>query len=318
MKLAIAVPTYSALKRLVNDFISSYGDHMNEVFDGHEYVLCLLAQDYSDDSRRMILDKLERYPGINFKVSFVDKYPHPISLFTIRRDCSSLCPDADAYLMADDDFVFKSRSREKYSACLDYLEAHPQCGVVQCSGYLGGTKQGDAILPTWGKYPWTDRGLLFRNLGAIDDRFDGHILKSFLGKPGRFEEYCMVLALWSSGYYLANQMNNPTLHRHVKGLPDAVAKRSEGLSALPVEENPKLGDMIETARIIRAITGCTIDPHVVHVDDYIKGLSVHLRSNPDRLLRLYLKAAIQRFGSSGLIGSYVKGLDFTYEASRVR
>lgn len=189
--------------------------------------LCIYAQGYDADFIR----KLEKYRdgAVGFLViESVPLYPVPICLLQIRDDARKWIEnDYEYYVYCDDDFVFKDTSEPWYQKALDHLEGAPQCGAVQCNGYLAGHLTKDQVVPMLiNKYYSTSRGIVTRmhpSLMTVNPR------------PMLLVDSCIAHHWISQGMYYAEIRNTPT-HKPSDGTRhNRVMYRkeeAEGLSAM--------------------------------------------------------------------------------------
>jgi len=126
-------------------------------------------------------------------------------------------PKADYYLIADDNFEFRSGTPKypydsgiRYSQCLQYLNEYPNCGFVMCEGSLGGSVQKMKISSTKVGLFATTRGLILRNIGPKKIyRQTSHLL-------GGLEESVACYHIMEKGFFPAKQFNNPTINKDMK------------------------------------------------------------------------------------------------------
>lgn len=217
--VSIQIPSYNSTDELdcvLNSLLTSDFDKAR-----HQYEITICHEGY--DLENKDFEYLLQFPtlwGIDDRVKFIPsggtlKVDGITSFANIRCEiqelvCSGIggfCTTPDYVMMADDDFKFGQNSFKKYDQAVDYLDIHPDCGMVQCAGFLGGYLWAEAIRSRMYGIFWTDRGLIFRTRAGI--YFPPHYSELL----GLGEEHLVCLSWIVRGYYLARQLNNPTLHR---------------------------------------------------------------------------------------------------------
>ena len=117
---------------------------------------------------------------------------------------------ADYYLMTDDDCRFGGPTPQGYTSwkryydAIQYMDKHPDCGVVCCLPFLGGTPFGNRILVSERDLFALGSGLLLRRLPDLD-----YSHKVF-DIPGALDESGAVFSRIERGYYVAKTYNTPT------------------------------------------------------------------------------------------------------------
>lgn len=153
---------------------------------------------------------------IHFKYVFRGASMPPRMCF-YRQSAAALLPEADIYMLADDNMIFgmggddpeihhSLTSGECYSEVLDYMYKFPKCGLVQChttapSGW------GRSIRPTNNGLVTTNKGLFLRNING-GKLWPDHTL----GFEASLEETVAGYWILEHGYFPARQHENPTLH----------------------------------------------------------------------------------------------------------
>lgn len=125
-------------------------------------------------------------------------------------------PD-DIIIKWDDDFEFKAGTKlyhwssgDHYTDVVEWMWDNPQCGVVMCTGHLGGAGKGKSIYPRMKSLWATNRGLFYRRIPEMRHPLSpGWSLKM----RGPMEETAMVYARIEWGFFGAKSMNCPTIHR---------------------------------------------------------------------------------------------------------
>jgi len=170
--------------------------------------------------RGQIRQFLERLEEVGFNALWTCSrraWSKPIKMIRIRGLCAALAPEIKYYMFVDDDFRFSGptpsmpfTSGQRYLQVIDYLERMPYCGVVNVKGFLGGKTTGTKIVPAREEMIATGRGTFFRNMHH-QHGFSLYF-KECLGLVGGLEETLAAYVRVELGYWIAKQMNNPTVH----------------------------------------------------------------------------------------------------------
>jgi hypothetical protein len=128
-----------------------------------------------------------------------------------RNQACANAPDAEYWLMTDDDFRFGGptplgyESWRRYYDAIKYLDANPSCGGVCCLPFLGGSASGSKIMVAHRELFALSRGLLLRNVGNFL-----YSLNVF-NLPGALDEPAACFSRIELGYYFARTFNTPTV-----------------------------------------------------------------------------------------------------------
>jgi hypothetical protein len=185
--------------------------------------------------------KLTREAGFQRLSTYTEQRPY--SAYQLRQTAALLWPEADLYMLCDDNVIFAAQgtpayphnTAERYAQVIDYFQTFPRCGVVTCEGSLGGAIQREAIQPTTSALMATARGMFFRNtMKGVIHTNDEMKLNGGLG------ESVLAYGLMERGYFIAKSMNHPTRHVHLtkvrapnatgKALMNDVTLHAEGLA----------------------------------------------------------------------------------------
>jgi hypothetical protein len=289
-KIVVDVPSYKAYHRLTTTFIPSFARHIPGQ-GRHAYHLILNCEGYTDKQLTVIRALCDRFlPGAY--VLTVNDYPKPASLTQIRHDTCLIAAEHAVHLLADDDFEFRPGSVQCYDAAVDYMLANPQCGMVVCKGFLGGSKWGTDIRPAFGGFSFMGQGLLVRMIRDPDCAtiFPDNVL----GIPGRYEDPYLGFHFWSRGFFVAKMFNVPTLHNHCPWGSKEIEKCMQGCQAVPLHDNGK------NPRIVLPCMGSIINNLVgdfFYTDGSAKNMKRMLDYRPkESFWKAYVIAAIRRFG----------------------
>jgi len=240
INVTIIIPVYKDLD-MMKQCVKSLFDNIGE--SKYNLNVFIYSQGYTTEEKNELNDAIG-FPEPCIHVG-VDKYPEPIKFSRIISDAiieSNNYFHSDFFIGVDSDFLFKKGSFKKYDQAIDYLLLNDQCGVVWCSSFLGGSQQGDDIIPFWGGFPWRDRGLVFRNMEQIFPLdFAGFIHNDLRDITGLFDEQMSIWTIAKYGFYPAKQMNNPTLHRRNTALN--AKKREGGMAALDSDHYVIVGEV---------------------------------------------------------------------------
>lgn len=136
----------------------------------------------------------------------------PAMINRLWGDAAALWPEADVYLLLDDDHSLSSTgtprypmsSWRRYAQCLEYLDRYRDCGVLMCEGTLGGTPAGYSIGPSRVGLIAVARGLFLRNVKRPLFTEEEMLI------PGCYGESIAAYSIMRQGFYFAKQFNNPT------------------------------------------------------------------------------------------------------------
>ena len=141
----------------------------------------------------------------------------PALINQLWGDAAALWPQADVYLLLDDDHSLSSTgtprypisSWRRYAQCLEYLDRYRDCGVLMCEGTLGGTPAGYNIGPSPVGLIAVARGLFLRNLKR--KWLSSPLFSEYeMSLPGCYGESIDAYSIMDQGFYFAKQFNNPT------------------------------------------------------------------------------------------------------------
>ncbi len=212
MKLGIIVPSNNP-EAFLNNFASSYRHAYDPLHKKHMVFVLLTAQPPWSLSEIELVDRA--VPNLRWCYAANESPPR---MCMLRQSSAALLPDADVYMLADDNMRFLPAgqtdpecphgkgSGEKYAEVLNYLGLFRTCGVVQChtSDPRG---LGETIAPTYEGLITTAKGLFIRNVfkGQMWPRETMRYLASM-------EETIPAYRVIEKGYYPAKQYQNPTQH----------------------------------------------------------------------------------------------------------
>jgi len=165
---------------------------------------------YDDSEIKFIVRSIKALTGAKVYYTKNDYTSLPISCKKLRHDSAVLCPDADLFILIDDDFVFRHNVADYYAAAIKYFEDNPACGYLQCK--RPSSFDARKIVPTLVNYWGTNRGFFIRNLG------DGNLLyddESVLDIPGAFEQQVAVFCRMERGFFGAKTFNVPVSMRRM-------------------------------------------------------------------------------------------------------
>lgn len=169
---------------------------------------------YSEDinsKAKIEIERVSPFPFYWFDGQRLKNREGAIHYLAGRRALFTLADnDGCRYLIqGDDDFVFKPKSSkynasswDRFADSIAYLDANPQCGIVQNLSYLGGSVAKLNVVPVVDGHWSTYLGLVFR---AEPDVFDRRM--NFRGAQ---EEAALVASFFLRGYYPARAYNSPT------------------------------------------------------------------------------------------------------------
>jgi hypothetical protein len=144
----------------------------------------------------------------------------PPRMCALRQAAAALWPEADVYMLADDNMRFSSHlpmseefpegmmrsSGERYAEVLEYMRTYPRCGLVQCHT-SDPLRVGSSIIPTDNGLVTTNKGLFLRNI------FRGEVWPHIaLDFRASLEETVAGYRVLEQGYFPARQYGNPTRH----------------------------------------------------------------------------------------------------------
>lgn len=222
MKVGIIIPTCSP-DDMENKFIPSL-KYISELKGVAEFLIHFNGDEYSGAIIDTIVNMLH-YLGWEYKYTFT-KFPRkPVNLIRLRTECAILSPDCKYYMFADDDFRFVGStpkidrsSGQRYLEVIDYMDYFDECGVVNVKSFLGGKPQWLKIVPTDHEMIATNRGLFLRNMSDHGFLLSPKNTHHFVGG---LEETLFAYERIALGYFVAKQMNNPTVHLPGKVSEDA-------------------------------------------------------------------------------------------------
>lgn len=142
---------------------------------------------------------------------------NPPRMCYLRQQAANLWPQADVYMLADDNMVFQPGtltpeirvprgSGERYAEVLDYMASYPYCGLVQCHT-SDPANFGASIGPTNNGLVTTNKGLFIRNV-AFGILWPDETHKFYAS----LEETVAGYLVLERGYFAARQYHNPTRH----------------------------------------------------------------------------------------------------------
>jgi len=218
MKVGIIMPS-SYPDRVKNGLIPSL-DYISELRDIAQFLIVFNGNlwDYSkiDKVLELINEK-----GFEVKYRVEGVLEKPLNLIKLRTRCAELSPYDKYWLFVDDDFRFvketpkiKRSSGRRYLEAIDYMDRFDKCGVLNVKSFLGGKPQWLKIIGVDAEMIATNRGLFLRNMqehGFLLSPGNTHYL------VGGLEETLFGYERISRGYFVAKQMNNPTVHISAAG-----------------------------------------------------------------------------------------------------
>lgn len=144
----------------------------------------------------------------------------------------------DYILMIDDDFKFTSGTKtvpkssgQVYGEMIDYMERHPRCGIMETRAFLGGTQQGQKIIPIWDWIYYRGVGQLNRNLPEVNWIMTP---PSTYFMKGGMEDPLPAFSKMEMGYYCALRRNVPTIHRRKSKLASQVILDEKSFNCIHV------------------------------------------------------------------------------------
>lgn len=216
LSIGIVVPTNNP-KNMETKFVRSL-EHISEIQDRTK-ILINFQPPYTQNIIDRVVSSIQE-KGYDVDYVFDEEYDKPIKIALIRERCALLDPNLNTYMIADDNFKFSPgttkspySSGQRYLEALEYMEKFPNCGGVQCMGFLGGYTYGRKIRPAWNYWFGSRQGLILRN---IKDELSGNVVlapsEEFLELRGGLEELMYPYARMERGYFMSKQMNVPTVH----------------------------------------------------------------------------------------------------------
>lgn len=236
MHIGMLIPTIADDKGKWREFFLNRMIPSLYTLRGFRFTMLLAFQRYSRVEASEVIRAVQSH-GVRVRHGFM-REDHGKGMAGLREACAELMPDADAYICADDDMIFRTGSNERYWRCADYLTDNEACGAIMCMGALGGHAKGTKIHPSpeGAGWWWTNRGLFLRRIARTAWLFcppDAHDM------PGGYEECYAVYSRINRGYYPAKTYTVPVTHFSIAAdnMQNFLATRHKKGERYPVEED---------------------------------------------------------------------------------